>query len=256
LFSVLKYPPVIVVLWLCGVILADGVSLAAPAVREKFIIGCNKVYQTPYYVFDSGAPGPKVLLQAGIHGDEVAGVYALEQILPKIEVTSGKLIIFPRMNPPALLSNRRYFNLDLNRLFPGSLLSNPYEYSLAREIYDLVQKEKIEYVISLHESKNFHNPARPKTFGQTIIYGIEPPPRLLWQWLQSLNKNLDYDEKFCHYYCPQEDGSTDILVKRLHLKGGFAVETWRSFDLWHRIEMQKLAVLTFLQQVGLKYSLK
>jgi uncharacterized protein len=235
-------------------LIPTGDNFAAAADRQTFILGRNQVYQTRYHVFDSGAPGPKVLLQSGIHGDEVAGIFALEQILPGIKVHTGKLIILPRMNPPAILLGRRYFNLDLNRVFPGLPMPQPYEYALAREIYDLVKNQQIEYVLTLHESKNIHNIGRAKTFGQTIIYGVEPPPRMIWAWLQAVNKKLNFDEKFCHYYCPQEDGCTDIIVRRLNLKGGFAVETWRAFDLFRRIEMQKLVVLTFFKLVGLEFS--
>lgn len=252
IYSVKSYVMMLTLL-ICSSLIPAGVSLAAAA-RETFIIGRNQMYQTPYYVFDSGVPGPKVLVEAGIHGDEVAGIYALEQILPRIKVHSGTLIILPRMNPPAIQISRRSYNLDLNRVFPGVPIPQPYEYSLAREIYELVKNRQIEYVLSLHESKNMHRLSRAKTFGQTIIYGVEPPPRMIWAWLQALNKNLDFDEKFCHYYCPQEDGCTDIMVRRLNLKGGFAVETWRAFDLFRRVEMQKLVVLTFLKQVGLEYS--
>jgi hypothetical protein len=233
-----------------------GESAAADATRQTFTIGRNQVYQTRYYVFDSGEPGPVVLVEAGIHGDEVAGVYALEEIVPRIRVTSGKLILFPRMNPPALGINRRYYNVDMNRVFPGLPAADQYEYQLAWEIYGLLRKERVEYALTLHESRNLHNPCRPRTFGQTIVYGVEPPPRVLWGWLQEVNKKLADDEKFCDYYCPQEYGATDIMVRQLRIKGGFAVETWRAFDLMRRIELQKLVVLTFLKQVGMEFSIK
>jgi hypothetical protein len=236
-------------------LLPAGDSAAVEATRQTFMLGRNQFYQTRYHVYDSGQPGPVVLVGAGIHGDEPAGVYALEEIVPKIKVYSGKLILLPRMNPPAFEISRRYYNLDFNRVFPGLPVPAPYEYALAREIFELAKNHQTEYVLSLHESKNMHRLSRSKTFGQTIIYGVEPPPRLIWGWLQAVNKSLDFDEKFCHYYCPQEDGCTDILVRRLGLKGGFAVETWRSFDLLRRIELQKLAVQTFLKQVGMEYSL-
>lgn len=233
-----------------------GEALQASAEKRPGVIGRNRLYQSTYYVYDSSRPGPRVLVQAGIHGDEVAGVFALEQLLPRLRVHSGLLIIFPRMNPPALAVNRRYFNLDLNRVFPGVPVPDPYEFALAREIYNLVKDHQIEYTLTLHEARTLHNPARYKTFGQTIVYGVEPPPRLLWTWLQAVNKNLPLEEKFCHYYCPQEYGATDVMVRELKLKGGFAVETWRAFELWRRIELQQLVVLTFLQQVGLEFSLK
>lgn len=252
LFYILKYYVLVLILMSCLAVTA-GASLAAEASRQTFSIGRNQVYQTRYYVFDSGEPGPAVLVGAGIHGDEVAGVLALEEVLPKIRVYSGKLIILPRMNPPALQINRRSYNMDMNRVFPGLPVPAPYEYALAREIYELVKNQRVEYVLSLHESRNMHRLSRAKTFGQTIIYGVEPPPRMIWTWLQAVNKHLGFNEKFCHYYCPQEDGCTDIMVRQLRLKGGFAVETWRAFNLWRRIEMQKLVVLTFLKQVGMGF---
>ena len=35
----------------------------------------------PVHVFDAPESGPTALIQAGIHGDEVAGVHALEELL-------------------------------------------------------------------------------------------------------------------------------------------------------------------------------
>jgi uncharacterized protein len=160
------------------------------------------------------------------------------------------------MNPPALQICRRYYNMDMNRIFPGLPNAYPYEYQLAWEIYHMLQKEGVHYALSLHESRNLHNPCRPKTFGQTIVYGVQPPPRLLWGWLQEINKKLDFDEKFCEYYSPQEYGATDVFVRQLRLKAAFAVETWRHFDLLRRIELQKLVFLTFLKHAGMQYSVK
>ena len=115
------------VMLLMGLVLMPATSgLAEEAARQSFMLGRNQIYQTRYYVFDSGEPGPVVVLEAGVHGDEVAGVYALEEILPKIKVYSGKLIILPRMNPPALQINRRYYNTDMNRVFPGLPSGSPY----------------------------------------------------------------------------------------------------------------------------------
>jgi hypothetical protein len=245
--------------WVLMGILGLGLHIslaAAEAVRQTGVLGRQQVYQTTYHVFDSGLPGPRVLVQAGIHGDEPAGVWALEQLWPRLRVHSGLLIILPRMNPPALAINRRFFHLDMNRVFPGVPVPDPYEFALAREIYNLVKDWQVEYTVTLHEARTLHNPWRAKTFGQSIVYGTEPPPRLLWSWLQALNRDLPLAEKFVHYYCPQEYGATDVLVRDLKLKGGFAVETWRAFPLERRIALQQAAVLTFLKQVGLEFSLK
>jgi hypothetical protein len=180
LLYLLKYSLLLLVVLGGAAFLPSKESGAAEAARKIFLLGRNQVYQTCYYVFDSGVPGPKVLLGAGIHGDEVAGIFALEEIVPRIRVHSGTLIILPRMNIPAIQIQRRRYNIDLNRVFPGLPTPAPYEYPLAREIYRLVKDRQIEYVVSLHESRNMHTLRRSKTFGQTIIYGVEPPPRMIW----------------------------------------------------------------------------
>jgi hypothetical protein len=249
------FPLLFVVSLLVGMA-APGGADEGSALRQRGLIGRLQVYQTPYYTFDSGQPGPRVLVQAGIHGDEVAGVYALDQLLPRLQVRSGLLIILPRMNPPALMINRRFFHLDLNRVFPGLPVAEPYEYALARELFNLAKDNRVEYTLTLHEARTLHSPAREKSFGQTIVYGVEPPPRLLWPWLQEVNRQLPPEEKFVHYFCPQEYGATDVMVRELKLKGGFAVETWRALELPRRIELQALVVLAFLKQVGMDFSIK
>ena len=246
----------VILLLISSVLVPLQPGFAAEAARQTYILGRNQFYQTRYHVFDSGTPGPVVALEAGVHGDEIAGVYALEEIVPKIKVYSGKLIILPRMNPPALRMNRRYFSTDMNRVFPGRPSGNPYEYQLAWEIYHMLQTHRVQYALTLHESRNMYSPRRPKTFGQSIVYGTPAPPPLIWKWLQAINKDLDFDEKFCEYYCPQEYGASDVFVRQLKMKAAFAVETWRHFNLLRRIELQKLAFLTFLNQVGMRYAVK
>lgn len=79
---------------------------------------------TPFYVQASTNRGPTVLIIAGIHGDELAGPYAAEQ-LRHWPVRRGKLMVVPRANAVALAAGTRTFKseaatnrLDLNRCFP------------------------------------------------------------------------------------------------------------------------------------------
>ena len=56
----------------------------------------------PVHVFQAQGPGPTALVQAGIHGNEIAGVHALEEMLEEgLSLKRGKLIVIPVMNPPA-----------------------------------------------------------------------------------------------------------------------------------------------------------
>lgn len=65
---------------------------------------------------DSGIPGPVVAIFAGVHGNEKAGVYALNKLLPELSITRGRLyIVFA--NPPAIEQDVRMVNKNLNRCF-------------------------------------------------------------------------------------------------------------------------------------------
>ena len=68
---------------------------------------------------------PRVVLVAGIHGDESEGMLALMELSERIEPheITGRLIIVPVANPLAFAAGVRRTpldGLDLNRVFPGS----------------------------------------------------------------------------------------------------------------------------------------
>lgn len=76
--------------------------------------------------------GPTALLVAGNHGDEYEGQIALSNLAREIQVhqVSGRLLILPALNAPAVAAGRRVSPLDegnLNRLFPGKASGSPTE---------------------------------------------------------------------------------------------------------------------------------
>ncbi len=75
----------------------------------------------------SGNPGPSLLILGGIHGNEPAGVHALEDVCARI--TSENLLLQGSMlalkgNLPALKKNVRYIESDLNRMWSKELIQN------------------------------------------------------------------------------------------------------------------------------------
>ncbi|WP_027146092.1 succinylglutamate desuccinylase/aspartoacylase family protein [Mesorhizobium sp. WSM3626] len=74
--------------------------------------------------------GPTALLIAGNHGDEYEGQIALCNLTREIrhDQVSGRLIILPALNFPAVAAGRRVSPLDegnLNRSFPGDAAGTP-----------------------------------------------------------------------------------------------------------------------------------
>lgn len=73
----------------------------------------------------AGRAGPTVLLTAGVHGDEHEGQIVLRRLLREIDpmTLSGRIILMPAVNLPAVRAARRTSPLDggnMNRAFPGS----------------------------------------------------------------------------------------------------------------------------------------
>lgn len=101
----------------------------------------------------SGAPGPTVLITAGVHGDEFAGVLAARQVIAELPTQSitGRVIILPQLNLPACHANTRVSPLDganLNRVFPGSATGEPTG-QIAHYI-ETVLLPKADYALDLH----------------------------------------------------------------------------------------------------------
>ncbi len=53
---------------------------------------------TPYYVFDSGKPGPTLMVLGGTHPPEIAGMMAAVILVENAKVTQGKLVVVPQAN--------------------------------------------------------------------------------------------------------------------------------------------------------------
>jgi len=210
------------------------------------------------HVLDAPQPGPTVLVQAGIHGDEVAGVHALEELLEaRLRPRAGRLLVVPVMNPAAYRARQRacppegdWAGLDLNRQFPGDASAPERERRLARRFMDLVLDERPALVCTLHEShKRYHPEVRP-SFGQTLVYGVEPMPAVVGRVVDRLNGRWTDDaERWAPQHYPVATSSTEVIVEALGCVG-ICVETWMGFPLPTRVAMQRDVVRLLLDEFG------
>lgn len=100
------------------------------------------VIEIPVYVFRSKKPGPTLLLQAGMHGDETNGIEIVRRLITKDEVRKplcGSIIAIPVINTFAFLYGTRDLpdGKDLNRCFPGNKngsLGSRIAYDMTHEI--------------------------------------------------------------------------------------------------------------------------
>ena len=78
----------------------------------------------PVYVFNAKKPGPSILIQAGLHGDEINGIEIVRRMLQqkRFTINSGSVIAVPILNIFGFIHFSRDVpdGKDVNRSFPGS----------------------------------------------------------------------------------------------------------------------------------------
>ncbi len=157
---------------LLGLLLTTLMPVAAPGSQaEQFTFFPKTQHPLQVHFLQGDRPGPTVMVQGGIQGDEVSG-YLTAELLTRAEVHQGNLIIIPRANLPAILQRTRSINVDLNRRF-GKDQGRYYEDDLARAIRQLIKGS--DAFIHLHEGSGFYSPEyvnhlrNPERFGQSVI---------------------------------------------------------------------------------------
>jgi len=106
----------------------------------------------PVHVFNSREPGPTVLIQAGLHGDEINGVETLRRMLENndFNIEKGAAIVVPILNIFGFIHFSRDVpdGKDVNRSFPGTKagsLASRMAYHYTQEILP-----QIDFGIDLH----------------------------------------------------------------------------------------------------------
>lgn len=204
--------------------------------------------------FEAPEPGPLALVQAGIHGDEIAGVHALESLLEDgLRPARGTLLVVPVMNPPAYRAQQRAApgGLDLNRCFPGDAAAPERERRVARVFMDLVLRERPAMVTTLHESTKRYDPAVTPSFGQTLVYGVQPMPDAIGRVVERMNGAIEAEsERWASLHYPVATSSTEVIVDAIGCLG-ICVETWMGFPLARRVAMQREVVRRLLDELGM-----
>jgi hypothetical protein len=117
-------------------------------------------------------PGLTVLIFGGIHGDEPGGYFSSE-ILSKIKLIKGNLIIVPRVNFPSIMLNRREVHGDMNRKFiPHDKPDDP-EAEIVKLLKSLMKEADV--FINQHDAFGFHRETyiskkyNQNCYGQSLI---------------------------------------------------------------------------------------
>ena len=162
---------------------AVGLASAGPCLastKNGFVFFEGTQYPLGVVFIQGEAPGPTVMVQGGIQGDEPTGFLAA-QYLAESRVLKGNLIVVPRANVPSIHVHQRAVNVDMNRRFDRDY-NQFYEDRLARAVRFLLSQSSA--FIHLHEGSGFYDPVyvsplrNPQRWGQSIIIDANTHERL------------------------------------------------------------------------------
>jgi len=129
--------------------------------RFWFRAGASPVGQpwlVPVVVVKGAAPGPRLLVTAGIHGDELNGIAVIHRLAATVDPAklAGTLVMVPGLNPPGLMQSARQFTPDwtrsaanLNREMPGKEGGNAVA-DFAGRLWNRLLRPNADTAVDLH----------------------------------------------------------------------------------------------------------
>jgi predicted deacylase len=148
------------------------------AVDEKMIIRKNRIQPA-----ELSGEEKRICIVTGLHGDELEGQYVCYELIRKItenmEFLKGIVDIYPTLNPLGIDSVHRgmpTFDLDMNRIFPGSENGAMAEHVAAKIIEDI---DGAHMCIDLHSSNIFLREIPQVRVSEDIAEKLLPYAKLL-----------------------------------------------------------------------------
>lgn len=222
-------------------------------------------------------PGLTLLIFGGIHGDEPGGYFSSE-ILCKVKLFKGNLIIVPRVNFPSIMLNRREVHGDMNRKFvPGEKPGDP-DAEVVRVLKGLMKEADI--FINQHDAYGFHREKyinkmyNQSRYGQSLIVdsgnfyskklGKQIPLAEMGKRIMArVNKRIKNPD---HYFGFWDHNSVDRKTKHLEMRKSatyyaltthsipaFGLETSKDLPtLYHKVKHQLLVIEEIMREFGLE----
>jgi hypothetical protein len=249
---------------------ADGALL-----RQQFFKDSD--HQLEVIRIKGEKPGLTVLIFGGIHGDEPGGYFSSE-ILCRVKLLKGNLIIVPRVNFPSIMLNRREVHGDMNRKFiPVGKPGDP-----DAEVVGLLKSlmGEADIFINQHDAYGFHREKyvdkmyNPSRYGQSLIVDSAdfyskklakqiPLGKIGKRILDRVNKRI---KDKAHHFGFWDHNSVDRNTKHTamrksatyyalttHSIPAFGLETSKDLPtLYHKVKYQLLALEEILREFELE----
>ncbi len=240
--------------FLLAAILVLSVAPAWAADQPAGVLCKGTRFETPYYLIDSGKPGPLVMVTGGVHGDEPAGMRAAEQIR-HWPIRKGRLIVVPRANVPGLAAKSRNIpdeakeSANLNRNFPCKGGPDKPLNAVAEAIWQLTVERKPDWLIDLHEGFDFHKINKKSTGAGLIRTRHKDVLAVSERMLEAVNKTIDEAD---HELVPMINPAVGSLARAAwEVKGIRAMiqETCLKEPLARRVRQHRIMVHCLLKHL-------
>jgi hypothetical protein len=158
--------------WLLGVCLYHCCGLLIAT--EHQIHFANSDHELHVYHIKGVKPGKTMLIIGGMHNEP--GGYVTADLFADMQLQQGNLIVVPRANMPAIVTNKRGINGDMNRNFSDATKdshNHQYEEKVVAVLKELIAKSDV--LLNLHDGYGYYRPTHeselknPKRWGQAII---------------------------------------------------------------------------------------
>ncbi len=149
---------------------------AAKAGGEHQIYFEGTDYELHVFEIKGEFPGNTLLIIGGMHNEP--GGYLSADLYADLSLHQGNLIVVPRANFPAIVSNKRGHHSDMNRKFVNGNgkkkhSKDEYEESVVAILMELISRS--DALLNLHDGSGFYRPVwegkmkNPLRWGQSII---------------------------------------------------------------------------------------
>ncbi|MEM6833733.1 MAG: succinylglutamate desuccinylase/aspartoacylase family protein [Pseudomonadota bacterium] len=142
----------------------DVNTLSRGAVHRFYIpagrMPTGQDWLVPVVVIRGAQDGPRFLVTAGVHGDELNGIGAAHKLIDEITpaALSGTLTIVPGVNVPGLLAATRNYpfvngtgaGTNLNRVMPGDTSSTDAGVRYAGKVWQGIIANNADFAVDLH----------------------------------------------------------------------------------------------------------
>ena len=229
---------------------AGGRAAAASPTRKSYQIAEGTEYETTVHVYDSDVDGITTLVVGGMHGDEPSGYQAADHV-SNWRVQTGRLVVVPRANVPAIENGDRHAGFDLNRQFPPK--EGDCTTGIARSIWKEFERHDPDLVFDLHSSKGVYH-GDPSGVGQAMFPTWTDPAReVAGSVTGKINDRFDLSDDVAYRVGNTLDADSPKLLHRVAGvldRPGYICETYRGPPLDRQVKFHLWAVRWGMEEFG------